>query len=73
MESSIPSADDQTPPVRLTSGQDRQRLMDLLGITSLRPGRNGSNKSDPNYANYDESRANPYLIFQMLVCESGVL
>jgi len=47
--------------------------MDLLGITSLRPGRNGSNKSDPNYANYDESRANPYLIFQMLVCESGVL
>ena len=53
-------ADDRTPPVHLTNEQDRQRLMDLLKITSLRPGRNGSNKADPNYANYDESKANPY-------------
>src|SRR5215831_18948647 len=35
-------------------------LLDLLKITSLRPGRNGSNKTDPNFANYDESKANPY-------------
>jgi hypothetical protein len=34
--------------------------MDLLKITSLRPGRNGSNKADSNYANYDESKANPH-------------
>ena len=53
-------ADDRTPPVHLTNEQDRQRLMDLLKITSLRPGRNGSNRADPNYANYDESKANPH-------------
>ncbi len=35
-------------------------MMDLLGITSLRPGVNGSNPQAPNYANYDESKANPY-------------
>jgi hypothetical protein len=34
--------------------------MDLLKITSLRPGRNGSNRADTNYANYDESKANPH-------------
>ena len=35
-------------------------MMDLLHITSLRPGRNGSNPQAPNSANYDESKANPY-------------
>jgi len=49
-----------TPPVELTAEQDHQRLMTLLGITEIRPGRNGMNPSDPNYANYDESKANPY-------------
>jgi len=34
--------------------------MDLLHITSLRPGRNGSNPQATNYANYDESKANPF-------------
>jgi hypothetical protein len=34
--------------------------MDLLHITSLRNGANGSNPQAPNYANYDESKANPY-------------
>ena len=53
-------ADDRTPPVHLTNEQDRQRLMDLLHITELRNGANGSNKDAPNYANYDESKANPY-------------
>ena len=47
-------------PVQLTAQQDRQRLMDLLHITELRNGANGSNKDAPNYANYDESKANPY-------------
>jgi hypothetical protein len=47
-------------PVRLTDQQDKQRLLDLLHITTLRPGRDGSNKQSPNYANYDESKANPY-------------
>jgi hypothetical protein len=46
--------------VQLTAQEDRQRLMDLLHITSLRNGANGSNPQAPNYANYDESKANPY-------------
>jgi len=51
---------DQAPPVQLTAQEDRQRLMDLLKITELRPGRNGSNPQAANYANYDESKANPF-------------
>jgi len=48
------------PPVVMTADQDHKRIMDLLHITSLRPGANGTNPQAPNYANYDESRANPY-------------
>ena len=48
-----------TPPVQLTPEQDHQRIMDLLHITSLRPGVSG-NPQAPNAANYDESKANPY-------------
>jgi hypothetical protein len=29
-------------------------MMDQLRITSIRPGRNGSDPQSPNYANYDE-------------------
>jgi hypothetical protein len=48
------------PIVHLTSEQDHQRIMDLLHMTTIRPGRNGSNPQDPNYANYDEAKANPW-------------
>ncbi len=47
-------------PVQLTAQEDRQRLMDLLHITSLRRGADGRNAQAPNAANYDESKANPY-------------
>jgi hypothetical protein len=47
-------------PVQLTAEQDHKRMMKLLNITSLRPGRDGMNSKSPNYANYDESKANPY-------------
>ena len=50
----------QQPPEQLTSEQDHQRMMDLLHITSLRQGADGSNPQAPNAANYDESKANPY-------------
>jgi hypothetical protein len=40
--------------------EDRQTMLDQLGIKSLRPGRNGSNPQGENFANYDESKANPY-------------
>ena len=42
------------------TAQDHQRMMDLLHITSLRRGRDGSNPQSPYYANYDESKANPF-------------
>jgi len=44
----------------MTTQEDHKRTMSLLGITELRPGRNGTNPQAPNYANYDESKANPY-------------
>jgi hypothetical protein len=47
------------PPVQLTAEQDRQRIMDLLHIKSLRQGASSDRKA-PNAANYDESKANPY-------------
>jgi len=56
----------QTPPspemqrIQQESAADRQKMMDLLHITSLRQGANGRDPSAPNAANYDESKANPY-------------
>jgi hypothetical protein len=46
-------------PMNWTAEQDHQNMMDQLGIKALRPGPSG-NESDPNHANYDESKANPY-------------
>ena len=40
--------------------QDHQRMMDLLHITSIRRGKDGSNTNSPFYANYDEAKANPF-------------
>jgi hypothetical protein len=40
---------------------DHQNMMDQLHITSLRPGKSGT-AGQPNYANYDEAKANPYPI-----------
>src|SRR5580704_19067852 len=42
-----------------TAAEDRQNMMDQLGIKALRPGPSG-NETAPNHANYDESTANPY-------------
>ena len=54
-----PQAPTAPPPVELTAQQDHQRLMGLLGITSIRPGPSGNPKA-PNAANLDESKATPY-------------
>ena len=43
----------------LTADQDRQNMMDQLGIKALRPGFSGDEKA-PNHANYDEEKANPF-------------
>jgi hypothetical protein len=53
-------ADDPWARMRRLNAEDHQRTMKLLGITSLRPGRNGMDPQAANYANYDEAKANPY-------------
>jgi enterochelin esterase-like enzyme len=47
------------PPVVFTTQEDHRNMLDQLGITKLRPGRN-ANADAPNAANYDEAKANPY-------------
>jgi hypothetical protein len=59
-QAAAPAAGKLPEPVRLTSEQDHQRIMDLLHMTSIRQGRDGNNRNAPNAANYDESKANPY-------------
>ncbi len=56
----------QLPPaerqrIERLSDEDHADMMAQLGIKRLRPGRNGFGKpGEPNAANYDESKANPY-------------
>jgi hypothetical protein len=40
--------------------KDHQNMMDQLGIKTIRRGRDGNNTNSPNYANYDEAKANPF-------------
>jgi hypothetical protein len=56
---SAPVSDTLVPPVQLTAGQDRERLMKQLQIDSLRQGPS-ADPNAPNAANSDESKANPY-------------
>ena len=59
------------PPVVFSGEQDRQNMMDQLGIKAIRKGPSG-NESAPNHANYDESLANPYPdLPELLVTKSG--
>jgi hypothetical protein len=53
-------AADPAPPAELTAEQDHKLMMEKLGIKALRQGANGRDPAAPNYANYDESKANPY-------------
>ena len=48
--------------VRQLTEQDHKKMLELLHITSLRQGANGSDPKAPNAANYDESKANPFPI-----------
>jgi hypothetical protein len=61
----------QNAPVTFTSDQDHKNMMEQLGIKALRPGPSGKDK-DPNHANYDESKANPYpLLPDVLTLKNG--
>jgi hypothetical protein len=55
----VPAFAQQDAPSGLTAQEDHARLMDLLGIESLRPGRSGQPDGE-NPANYDEAKSNPY-------------
>ena len=63
-------ADAPLPPSHLTSEQDRQRMMDLLHIRSLRRGPDGDPES-PNAANFDESKVAPYTLPDPLRLKNG--
>lgn len=45
--------------IQAASEKDHQRMMDLLGVKTLRPGASGDPNA-PNAANYDESKADIY-------------
>ncbi len=48
-------------PLNWTAEQDHQNMMQQLGITALRHGPSGNAKpGEPNAANYDEAKANPF-------------
>lgn len=47
-------------PLHWTADQDHQDMMKQLGITRLRPGKNGDPKSTNNPANIDPAKANPF-------------
>src|SRR5215467_12711434 len=57
-------------PVHLTSEQDHQRMLELMGITSLRSGPSSDPKA-PNAANTDESKVPPYSLPDPLVLKNG--
>ncbi len=54
-----PQAPAAPNPAQLAAIEDRKAMMDLLGITAIRPGPSG-NEQAPNHANYDEALANPF-------------
>src|SRR5688572_4141514 len=58
-KSSGPALLAPSPVVELTTQQDHQRTMGLLGITSLRRGPSGDPNA-PDASNADESKATPY-------------
>jgi hypothetical protein len=54
-----PSAAPAPEPLNWSTEQDHRHMMELLGITKLRPGRN-PREGTPNAANYDPAKANPF-------------
>ena len=48
------------PQIGAESEQERMRELGLLGLSATRPGVQNRDPSAPDYANYDEAKANPY-------------
>ena len=53
------SRESASKAVVFTTQQDHQNMLQQLGVTKLRPGRNANEKAQ-NPANYSEANANPY-------------
>lgn len=67
-----PQPTPQQLAIQKATQEDHRRMMDLLGIKELRRGADGRNPQAPNYANYDESKANPYpKLPEVLVLKNG--
>ena len=61
----------QQPPATFTAEQDHQKMMEQLGIKTLRPGPS-ADAAAVNHANYDESLANPYPVLpDVLTLKNG--
>jgi hypothetical protein len=59
-------------PPPMTPEEDHRRMMEVLGVTQLRPGADGWNADAPNAANYDESKVRQDLdLPDPLVMENG--
>lgn len=54
-----PASESASKIMTFTTQEDHQNMLQQLGITRLRPGPSGD-PSNPNAANTDESKANPY-------------
>lgn len=71
--SAAPPADKSSlppPPVEMTAQEDHRKMMEQLGISSLRRGPDG-NPSSPNAANSDESKVVAYTLPDPLVFKDG--
>ncbi len=74
----VPPAQSQAPPsaadraaIAAASGAERDRELRLLGITAMQPGATAYDIGKPGNANYDESKANPYPIPDLLTMKDG--
>jgi len=69
---SAASTDAPSAPANWTTSQDHRNMMEQLGITKLRPGRNGNANATNNPANYDPAKANPFPNWpEVLALKSG--
>lgn len=55
-----PSADPERDRIAVESAAERAREMQLLGIAALTPTVSARDPSKPDFANFDETRANPF-------------
>jgi hypothetical protein len=59
-QTSAPGSNATSATADWTTQQDHRNMLEQLGITKLRPGRNGNPNATNNPANYDPAKANPF-------------